>query len=187
MYLAYALFCEGASDFSYFEVLLPRVIESSVLNSGRVPVDVPERPAVRLGRRGRTVDEVAAEACRRREEFHIAFVHADTGGRSQLAKVGFRSAAYCKKMHELCELSSERCVLLRPASMTESWALADPRAVLDALGYRGTPSDLGLPADAEQAEDHPLDALNRSKSFREFAVSLHRALRDVGVLAGIGR
>ena len=39
--------------------------------------------------------------------------------------------------------------------MTESWALADPRAVLDSLGYRGTPSELGLPADAEQAEDHP--------------------------------
>ena len=33
MYLAYALFCEGASDYSYFEVLLPRVIESIVLNS----------------------------------------------------------------------------------------------------------------------------------------------------------
>lgn len=56
MYLAYALFCEGPSDYSYFEVLLPRVIESTVLRGGRVTVDVPERPAVRLGRRGRTVD-----------------------------------------------------------------------------------------------------------------------------------
>ena len=155
MYLAYALFCEGASDYSYFEVLLPRVIESIVLKAGRVTVDVPERPAVRLGRRGRTVDEVAAEACGRREAFHIVFVHADTGGRGQLAKVGYRSRTYCEKMHELCELRSERCVLLRPASMTESWALADPQAVLDALGYRGVPSDLDLPAGAEQAEVHP--------------------------------
>ena len=47
MYLAYALFCEGLSDHSYFEVLLPRVIESTVLKVGRVTVDVPERPAVR--------------------------------------------------------------------------------------------------------------------------------------------
>lgn len=39
--------------------------------------------------------------------------------------------------------------------MTESWALADPQAVLDTLGYRGSPSELDLPADAEQAEDHP--------------------------------
>lgn len=39
--------------------------------------------------------------------------------------------------------------------MTESWALADPQAVLGSLGYRGTPSELGLPADAERAEDHP--------------------------------
>ena len=155
MYLAYALFCEGPSDYSYFEVLLPRVIESIVLKVGRVTVDVPERPALRLGRRGRAVDEVAAEACDRREAFHIVFVHADTGGRGQLAKLGRRSRAYCEKMHELCGLHPERCVLLRPASMTESWALADPQAVLGTLGYRGTPSELGLPADAEQAENHP--------------------------------
>ena len=155
MYLAYALFCEGPSDYSYFEVLLPRVIESIVLKVGRVTVDVPERPALRLGKKGRAVDEVAAEACDRREAFHIVFVHADTGGRGQLAKLGHRSSAYCQKMHELCEWRSERCVLLRPACMTESWALADPQAVLDSLGYRGTPSELGLPADAEQAEDHP--------------------------------
>ena len=46
-------------------------------------------------------------------------------------------------------------MLLRPASMTESWALADPQAVLDTLGYRGAPTELGLPADAEHAEEHP--------------------------------
>ena len=155
MYLAYALFCEGPSDYSYFEVLLPRAIESTVLRVGRVPVDVPERPAVRLGGRGRTVEAVAAEACSRLDAFHIVFVHADTGGRGQLATVDQRSRAYCEKMRELCELRSERCVLLRPASMTESWALADPQAVLDTLGYRGTPSELGLPVDAEQAEAHP--------------------------------
>ncbi|MXY33442.1 MAG: hypothetical protein F4Y60_05005 [Boseongicola sp. SB0664_bin_43] len=39
--------------------------------------------------------------------------------------------------------------------MTESWALADPEAVLNTLGYRGTPSDLSLPCDAAQAEAHP--------------------------------
>ena len=63
MYLAYALFCEGSSDYSYFEVLVPRVIESAVLKAGNVPVDVPERPSLRLGRRGRSVDDVAEEAC----------------------------------------------------------------------------------------------------------------------------
>ena len=46
-------------------------------------------------------------------------------------------------------------VLLRPAAMMESWALADPKAVLDALGYRGAPAELGLPGGAEQAEVHP--------------------------------
>ncbi len=220
MYLAYALFCEGPSDYSYFEVLLPRVIESVVLRRGRVPVDVPEQPAVRLDRRGRRVDDVAAEACGRREAFDVVFVHSDTGGRSQRARVDYRSSVYCEKMHELCEWRLERCVLLRPASMTESWALADPQAVLDTLGYRGTPTELGLPADAEQAESHPnpktcldsalravrgprgsrrdsllpliaqrqsIDALGRSRSFKEFEDGLKSALHDLGILAGIRR
>ena len=155
MYLAYALFCEGTSDFSYFEVLVPRVIESTILKIGRTPVDIPERPSVRLGRRDRSVDAVAAEACDGREAFHLVFVHADTGGRGQLARLEDRSAAYCVRMHERCQLRRERCVLLQPASMTESWALSDPRAVLDTLGYRGSAAELELPAGAAQAEAHP--------------------------------
>lgn len=155
MYLAYALFCEGPSDYSYFEVLVPRVVESTVLQVGKTPVDVPERPSLRLGRRGRSVDAVAREACDGREAFHVVFVHADTGGRGQQARLPERSTAYCRRMHEECELRPERCVLLRPASMMESWALADPDAVLDTLGYRGTPAELGLPVGAEQAEAHP--------------------------------
>ena len=184
MYLAYALFCEGGSDYSYFEVLLPRVIESTVLRSGRVPVDVPERPSVRLGKRGRSVDAVADEACDGREAFHIVFIHADTGGRGQRATVDPRSAAYCEKMREQCDLPSERCVVVRPVSMTESWALAEPRAVRDTLGYRGA-SDLGLPADARQAEAHPdpkacLDAAARS-------VRGSRMSRGVTLLPAIAR
>ena len=155
MYLAYALFCEGPSDFSYFEVLVPRVIESIVLDAGNLPVDVPERPSLRLGRGGRQIDRVAQEACYGREAFHLVFIHTDTGGRGQVTNLASRSNAYCVRMHEICELRRERCVLVRPALMTESWALADPKAVLDALGYRGAPSELELPADAAQAEVHP--------------------------------
>ena len=69
---------------------------------------MPERPAARLGSRGRTVEAVAAEACGYLEAFHVVFVHADTGGRGQLATVGHRSRAYCEKMRDLCELRPER-------------------------------------------------------------------------------
>lgn len=155
MYLAYALFCEGSSDFSYFEVLLPRVIESIVLRDGRLPVDIPARPSLHFGKRDRSVDAVAAEACAGHDAFHLVFVHSDTGGRGQHARLEDRSIAYCRRMHELCGLPPERCVLLTPAPMTESWALADPEAVLETLGYRGAPSDLDLPGDAVRADAHP--------------------------------
>ena len=62
MYLAYALFCEGPSDYAYFEVLIPRLIDSIVGDLGIRPVDRPDTPTLRLGRPNRTVEAVAVSA-----------------------------------------------------------------------------------------------------------------------------
>ncbi len=109
MYLAYALFCEGSSDYSYFEVLLPRVIESIVLKVGRFHVNMEDHP--------------------------------------------------------------------NPKACLDS-AL---RAVRRTRRSRG---DALLPAIAQRQS---MDALGRSKSFREFEVSLRTALLDLGVLEMTGR
>lgn len=154
MYLAYALFCEGSSDFAYLEVLIPRLIDSIVGDLGICPVDRPDTPTLRLGQSSRAVEAVAMEACRARDAIHLAFIHADTGGRNQEGAVDARSAAYCTKMHEICEFPQPRCVLLRPRHETEAWVLADPNAVLEALGHRGPAADLGLPGNPREAEHH---------------------------------
>lgn len=154
MYLAYALFCEGPSDFAYFEVLIPRLIDSIVSDLGIRPVDRPDTPTLRLGRPNRTVEAVAMEACRAKDAIHLAFIHADTGGRNQEGAVNARSVAYCTKMHEICDFPQPRCVLLRPRHETEAWALADPNAVLEALGHRGPAAGLGLPDNPREAERH---------------------------------
>ena len=152
MYLAYALFCEGPSDFAYFEVLIPRLIDAIVSDLGILPVDRPDTPTLRLGQPDRTVESVAMEACRAKDAIHLAFIHADTGGRNQEGAVDARSTAYCRKMHEICDFPQPRCVLLRPRHETEAWVLADPNAVLEALGYRGPAADLGLPDNPGEAE-----------------------------------
>ena len=152
MYLAYALFCEGTSDFAYFEVLIPRLIDSIVSDLGICPVDRPDTPTLRLGRPNRTVEAVAMEACRAKDAIHLAFIQADTGGRNQEGAGDARSAAYCAKMHEICEFPQPRCVLLRPRHETEAWVLADPNAVLEALGHRGPAACLGLPGNPREAE-----------------------------------
>ena len=152
MYLAYALFCEGPSDFAYFEVLIPRLIDAIVSDLGILPVDRPDTPTLRLGQPDRTVESVAMEACRAKDAIHLAFIHADTGGRNQEGAVDARSAAYCRKMHDICGFRQPRCVLLRPRHETEAWVLADPNAVLEALGYRGSAADLGLPDNPGEAE-----------------------------------
>ena len=155
MYLAYALFCEGPSDFAYSEVLIPRLIDSIVSDLGVRPVDRPDAPALHLGQPNRAVEVVAMEACRSKDTFHLAFIHADTGGRNQEGgALDGRSVAYCRKMHEICDFPQPRCVLLRPRHETEAWALADPNAVLDAMGYRGPAAGLGLPSNPRDAEHH---------------------------------
>ena len=152
MYLAYALFCEGPSDFAYFEVLIPRLIDSIVSDLGIRSVDRPDTPTIRLGQPNRAVEAVAMEACRAKDAIHLAFIHADTGGRNQEGAVDARSAAYCRKMHEICEFPQPRCVLIRPRHEMEAWALADPNAVLEALGHRGPAAGLGLPGNPREAE-----------------------------------
>jgi hypothetical protein len=39
-----------------------------------------------------------------------------------------------------------------PGHETEAWILADPQAVIAALGYVGLPESIGLPANANEAE-----------------------------------
>lgn len=152
MYLAYALFCEGPSDFAYFEVLIPQVIAALVAETGIRPVETPAEPAVRLGQGNRSVQAVAAEACRRREAFHLVLIHADVGGRGQATKLDSRSTAYCEEMSERCAFPPSRCVTLTPRHTMEAWALADPDAVLRALGYSGSAAVIGLPRDGREAE-----------------------------------
>lgn len=150
LYVSWAALYEGPTDEAYLGQLIPRVMSEIVLNYGNKNVTIPPDPAVRLPRK--TVEEVAREACEARDAFHIIFVHADTGGRGQEAALELRSTQYCEAMHALCNWPSVRCVPLSPRHETEAWMLADPFAVIGALGHRGPPNVIGLPGDAAQAE-----------------------------------
>lgn len=153
MYLSWAAFYEGYTDAQYFDVLIPRVIRA-LASEGRMLVDVPATPAIRLGRFGRSVANVAKEACEGSSAFHLIFVHADTGGRALAETLGQRGTAYCAAMAEACGLRCERCIVMTPRKEMEAWAISDSNAVLGALGFRGDPIGLGLPADPVAAERH---------------------------------
>lgn len=154
-YLAWATAYEGSSDRTYFEVLIPRILTDIALRDGLRPVQVPEAAAVQLGSRGRAVEQVAAEICRHADAFHLAFVHADTGGRAIQRTLDARSQSYCARAHDLCGWPLARCVTVRPRHETEAWVLADVDAILEALGYTGSAAELGLPTDPLAAEALP--------------------------------
>ena len=151
-YVSWATFHEGPSDALYFDVLLPRLIEEIITMEGVRHSDVPSSPSARLGANGRSIDTVANEACANKKAFEIVFIHADTGGRALEANLPARADSYCKCMNEICEWPQARCVTVIPRHETEAWILADPLAVIGALGYRGSHIGIGLPANAAAAE-----------------------------------
>lgn len=151
-YISWATFYEGNTDGLYFEVLLPRLMEAIIIEDGIGHSDIPAVPAIVLGNRGRMLDEVAAEICKARDAFQVVFVHADTGGRALEQGIDARSSAYCQRAFELCEWPRGRCITITPRHETEAWVLADPEAVMRALGYNGRAADIGLPSGAVEAE-----------------------------------
>ena len=151
-YVSWAAFHEGHADALYIEVLLPRLMEAIVVAEGISHSDIPTAPAVALGRRGRALDTVAAEICEVKDAFEVVFIHADTGGRAQEEGLSARSSAYCERAFEFCAWPPARCVTVSPRRETEAWILADPAAVMGALGYRGDPVAIGLLVGAKAAE-----------------------------------
>lgn len=124
-------------------------MQELALNSQIMPT-IPLEPSIRLRRA--SPEEVAIEACEASDAFHLVFIHADTGGRALEAGMHHRGPAYCEAMRERCDWQEDRCIVIAPRHETEAWILADPSAVMDTLGYRGTPGSLGLPIDGAQAE-----------------------------------
>ncbi len=151
-YLSWAVFYEGSSDGMYLDVLLPRIVRDLILREGTSLVEVADLPAVKVGAKDRWIDAVAREACDFSKAFDVIFVHADAGGRGLEQGLSRRADAYCGALSERCNWPSDRCVTITPRHETEAWLLADGAAVTDALGYRGDPTDVGLPANAREAE-----------------------------------
>ena len=149
-YVCWATLYEGTTDAAYFDILIPRMMEEIILAGGTRHATIPPAPAIRFHRS--TTERVAREACAARDAFHLLFIHADTGGRAMRAGLGERSDAYCAAMQALCEWPPARCITILPEHETEAWILADPEAVLAALGFNGSPAAIGLPANARDAE-----------------------------------
>jgi hypothetical protein len=149
-YLCWAAMYEGETDAAYFDVLIPRLMEDIITDRGLRESTIPASAAVRLPRDA--VETVARQACEAAPAFHLIFMHADTGGRGLESGIDRRSERYCEAMTRLCAWPPERCVTITPRHETEAWILADPDAVTGALGYSGRPADIGLPADASEAE-----------------------------------
>ncbi len=176
--VSWATLYEGATDAAYFDVLIPRMMEDVIVARRLGRATIPLAPAFTFRRT--TVQKVAKEACAAREAFQLLFIHADSGGRNLAAGIAARSEAYCEAMVKHCNWPPVRCIIVSPRHEMEAWALADPEAVTAALGWRGRPESIGLPATGTAAERLP-----DPKSVLDAAISQVRGRRrrvDAGQL-----
>lgn len=211
MYLSWATFYEGSSDADYFNVLIPRLLESILNEEGVRPYDVALAPSIEFGNHSRDFDEVAQLICDRRQEFDILVVHSDLGGRALATSVQNRREALVLRSSEICGFEQERAVMLSPKKELEAWALADGTAICAAFGITRLPLDL-LPRSPKAvetlddpkialldigrfvgqrrpkgilvriAQEQSLATLRRLPSFQEFETSLRSALMHQGCL-----
>lgn len=152
MYLSWSASYEGTSDSTYFGTLLPRLMFDIIIRNSIRNVDVPDSAAILLGNGDRTNEAIAREICDNQEAFHVVFIHSDLGGAALAAQRTYRAPRVCELASTECNWPGDRCIPLEPQREMEAWALADPRAVLQAIGYRGPPTDLGLPTTPQAAE-----------------------------------
>jgi hypothetical protein len=135
---------------------------------------------VKLGAKGRSVDKVAEEACAFKQALDVIFIHADTGGRNIEQGLANRAEAYCAALAAQCAWPFECCITITPRHETEAWLIADGEAVTGALGYNGSPVEVGLPRDARAAE-----RLNDPKHVLAAAIELvagRRRSRSIDIL-----
>jgi len=170
IYVTWAVLYEGSTDAAYFDVLIPHIMEEILLARGIRNVTVPTVPALKL-RRG-PIEEVAQEACKARDAFHLIFIHVDTGGRNLEIDLDRRLLSYSKAMQAACDWPPVRCITVAPRHEMEAWALADAESVTAALGYNGAPALVGLPSSAREAE-----RLADPKAILQAAVSRIRGRR----------
>jgi len=149
-YVSWAALYEGATDQAYFDLLIPRAMESIITLRGTRNSTISPAAAVRI-QRG-PVEKAAQEICAAREAFHLVFIYADTGGRALERGLEDRTARYCDAIQARCAWPPVRCITISPRHETEAWVIADPEAVTGALGYRGPPESIGLPLNPCQAE-----------------------------------
>jgi len=154
-YISWASLYEGSTDRSYFDVLIPRIMEELTQQFGKRAVTIPINPAVDLGVFGRNPDRVAQEVESNASSFHLLFLHLDVGGRAQEATLPRRIEEYVSAIRQRCDWREDRCIIVAPRHETEAWVMADPKSVCDALGYRGPLDPLGLPVSAADAERLP--------------------------------
>lgn len=134
IYLNWALYCEGATDRQYLEVIIPRVLEHVAMNVGGPVAIVPQEPLGRFGVRSRSFDGEAQKISDISDALFILFVHADAGGRALREGVDARAQGLCARVHALCEFPMARCVSVVPDRETEAWCLASLGALSQATG-----------------------------------------------------
>jgi hypothetical protein len=155
-YLSLALFAEGPSDRGFLSRIIYRsVVEIGTHLSGQ-QLDVGERfvegnPWTRQDRAQRIRE--AFEELARQGAVNLLFIHTDGAG----DPLGARATRVDPAIRLLAAANPDgfQCIAVIPVRETEAWALADPQALMDELGWTGDIQNLAVEHDLDRPEAIP--------------------------------
>lgn len=150
--VAVALYAEGSTDQLFLPEVIRRTAKQNLNQSGHQYIDVKPVDPISFSKTGMKQDECILQAARRAANYNILIVHADadhhTADRALKERFNPGYLLVQQAQEEVC-----RCVLpIVPVQMTEAWMLADPEALIAALGTSKNAQELDLPLKAKLVE-----------------------------------
>lgn len=147
-YISITLTVEGSTDKAF---LWPVVYRTALSLASNAVI----QEAAYFIERG-TNEERAVRICEHAKEFDVFVVHADTTRASQTRIRRTIVDSIREDVVSRCAIERIRLIGLLTVSEMESWALASPNAIAEALGFNGWPERLTLhwnPAEVEVLAD----------------------------------
>jgi len=150
-WLGLALYAEGPTDHHFLDELLRRAVEHLLLDSGHaVELSSVQRLPVSSGQSDRAA-RIASGAEAVQGAFHLLFVHADGAGDAARAK-SERVQPGLDAVNARLGAAGRAGVAVIPVKETEAWALADSACLLEILGTKRSPTEVGLPESPREIE-----------------------------------
>ena len=172
--LVMALFAEGSTDDQFLGIIAQRTAEHILNQHSTEIVDVLDPQPVRRRSASKRAEQIL-HAAQDVHGYHLLLVHADADAPTQDGARSERIEPGVQRVEQAINQGEHVCdtlVPVIPIRMTEAWMLADPDALINIIGTRSSPADLGV-----SHRPHEVERISDPKSKLQNALNVSRSPR----------